>query len=169
MSKVKQFYQKHHLAFLYFSFGIITTVASLSACFLTLRFGVLIFHDESGEPTELLDILGSTVQWVVGVLVAFFTNRKWVFKDAPRGMHEATKQLALFSGSRIATYFLEVIVNLLAIYAFERIGYIEISMLGMPITERFLAKLISSVLVVISNYFICKSLVFKTQNTSSKG
>ena len=59
MSKLKQFYSKHKQLILYLVFGFITTVASLFACYATLKIGVVFLHDENGEPTELLDILGS--------------------------------------------------------------------------------------------------------------
>ena len=163
--KLKSFYEKHKELVLYFTFGIITTVASLGACWLTLKFGVLIWHDEKGEPTEFLDVLGSTVQWVVGVLVSFFTNKKWVFVCAERGMKASAKQLLKFSGSRVGTYLLEVVINLGVIALFELLGYRApvLTLFGMRLvlTSRLWAKAVSSVLVVIANYFISKLFVFK--------
>ncbi len=163
MSEKNAFYQKHKQLILYFAFGIITTVVSLGVCYLTLKVGVLFLHDENGEPTELLDILGSTTQWVSGVLVAFITNKKWVFTDADRGTRSTFYQLSKFAGGRVLTYFLEVAVNLLAIFGFEALGYKPFAVLGIAVTVRTLAKLISSVIVVLSNYFISKWFVFKVK------
>ncbi len=157
------FYQKHRELILYFTFGIITSVVSLGVCFLTLKLGVRFFHDENGEPTELLDVLGSTTQWVSGVLVAFFTNKKWVFKSAHNGTQSTARQLVIFSGGRVLTFLLEVAVNLASIFAFDVFGYAPISLLGIAITSRVLAKLISSVIIVVSNYLISKWLVFKAR------
>ena len=61
MERIKALYRKHKEIILYLLFGIITTVASLGACYLTLKLGVIFIHDENGEPTELLDIIGSKV------------------------------------------------------------------------------------------------------------
>ena len=163
--RIKALYLKHKQLIVYLLFGVITTVVSLAACFFTLKIGVAFLHDEHGEPTELLDIIGSTVQWISGVLVAFFTNKLWVFKGAEHGRRAAWKQFGVFCGSRVGTYFLEVFINLAGIAAFEFFGYkaILISVLGLNIdlSSRLWAKLISSVLVVISNYYISKFLVFR--------
>lgn len=165
MSKLKQFYSKHKQLILYLVFGFITTVASLFACYATLKIGVIFLHDENGEPTELLDILGSTAQWVVGVLVAFITNKEWVFTDAEKGVRSTVKQLVTFSGARVLTYFLEVAVNLGVIALLEALGYkafmLPLLVVDIEISTRVWAKVVSSVLVVVSNYFISKLIVFK--------
>ena len=90
-SKLKSFCKKHREIIAYLIFGVITTVASLGAWYATMKLGVLFLSDEQGNPTTLLDAIGSTVQWVVGVLVAFVTNKKWVFvgvrhRSVPEGL-----------------------------------------------------------------------------------
>lgn len=164
MSRIKSFYHAHRELILYFSFGIITTVLSLLACYLTLKIGVIFMYDENGEPTELLDILGSTAQWIVGVLVAFITNKKWVFINAAKGVRATFKQLLTFSSSRILTYILEALTNLGAIALLETLGYSPFTILGISFTSRIWAKAFSSVLVVVSNYFISKLIVFRKLN-----
>ena len=161
------FIGKHKQLILYFVFGIVTTVCSLLACYLTLKLGVLIpaLRDESGEPTELLDILGSTTQWISGVIVAFLTNKKWVFTDAPKGREAGLKQFYIFSASRVGTYFLEAIMNLLTIRIFELCAYrtivLALGFMSINLTSRIWSKAITSVAVVVINYFISKLLVFK--------
>ena len=169
MGKQLSFYNKHKQVILYFTFRIITTIASFAACYLTLKIGVLFIHDENGEPTELLDILASTTQWIVGVIVAFVTNKIWVFTNAEKGAHSTFSQLLKFSSSRIATYFLEVVINLLGIYALERIGYQAFAVLGLEISARVWAKLFAAVIVVITNYYISKFFIFKEKSTNKKG
>ena len=172
MEKIKEFYRKHREVILYFTLGVVTTVCSLGACWLTLKLGVMIWHDEKGEPTEFLDILGSTIQWVVGVLVSFITNKKWVFINAEKGLKASALQLAKFSGSRVGTYFLEVIVNLAVIALLEWCGYRAptLALLGVSLvlTSRVWAKVVSSVLVVIANYFISKLFVFKRKKKETQ-
>jgi putative flippase GtrA len=169
MKKIIELYKKHKEIILYLFFGVITTVVSLAVCFITLEIGVKFMHDEAGEPTELLDIIGSTTQWISGVLVAFFTNRLWVFTDAERGVKAGFKQLAVFSGSRVATYFIEVVINLGVIALFDLFGYnaptLNLIFFSLVLTSRIWAKVISSIVVVISNYFISKLLVFKKKKT----
>ncbi|MBQ8331047.1 MAG: GtrA family protein [Clostridia bacterium] len=168
--KIKQFIQKKKQLILYLLFGAVTTVVSLFACYVTLKLGTLVWHDEKGDPTAFVDILGSTSQWVTGVLVSFLTNKKWVFTEAEHGGRATLKQLGVFSGSRVGTYFLEVMINLLVIDMLERLHYpdLVLTLLGMELTlsARIWAKVVSSILVVIVNYFISKLIVFrkKTEN-----
>lgn len=168
MERIKAFYRKHKEIILYLLFGAVTTVASLTACYATLKLGVFFIHDENGEPTKLLDVLASTVQWIAGVTVAFITNKKWVFTNADKGFSPTLRQLLKFSGGRLITYFLEVGVNLGAISVFEAVDYTPVEFFGFSLTSRLWAKLISSVVIVITNYFISKLVVFKKRNTENQ-
>ncbi len=167
IEKIKNLYQKYKEIILYLLFGVITTVVSLACCFITLKVGVLFdfLRGVDGEPNELLDIIGSIVQWVSGVLVAFFTNKKWVFTDAEKGKGATLRQLITFSGARVATLFVEIVINLGTIALFDLAGYKPISLnlivFTLALTSRLWAKVVSSVVVVVSNYFISKLIVFK--------
>ena len=165
--KIKLFAIRKKQLILYLLFGIITTVLSLAACYLTLKLGVRVWHDENGDPTALVDVLGSTSQWIVGVLVAFFTNKKWVFTEAKHGKIPTLKQLGIFSGSRIITYFLEVAINLGFIAFLEALHYSDIVLrlfgFEIDLSVRFWAKIVSSIVIVVSNYFISKLMVFKKE------
>ena len=153
---------------LYLIFGVVTTVCSLLACYLTLRLGVLVFHDEKGEPTAFLDVLGSTTQWVVGVIVAFLTNKRWVFVDAARGGRATARQFGAFAGARVATYLLEVVLNLSFIALLELMHYRAPSfpLFGqeLALSARVWAKALAAVAIVIANYFISKLWIFRKPN-----
>ena len=170
MNKLKELFLKNKQIILYLFFGVVTTVVSIAVCFLTLKIGVKFINDGNGQPNELLDVIGSTTQWVSGVIVAFFTNKWWVFTDAEKGRRAGIKQFGVFAGSRVGTYFLEVVINLLIIKVFEVCGYVAVTFrlfsFGIDLTSRFWAKMISAVLVVISNYYISKLLVFKEKKAA---
>ena len=165
MGRIRAFYQKYKQIIRYLFFGVVTTAVSLAACFLTLKVGVAFLHDENGEPTELLDVIGSTVQWVSGVIVAFVTNKLWVFDNSERGFRKTLGQLGVFSASRVGTYFLEVVLNLACIKLLVLIGYKTVTLtlagLDVELSARLWAKLIAAVFVVISNYYISKIVVFR--------
>ena len=166
IEKIKKIYEKYKEIILYLVFGVITTIVSLACCFITLKVGVLFefLRDSDGEPTELLDVIGSIVQWVSGVLVAFYTNKKWVFTDSEKGKSATLKQLITFSGARVGTLFLEIVINLGTIALFDLAGYKPIALnlivFSLALTSRLWAKVVSSVVVVVSNYFISKFFVF---------
>ncbi|MBQ8344995.1 MAG: GtrA family protein [Clostridia bacterium] len=166
LERVKALWQRYRELILYVFFGGVTTVVSLAACWLTLKLGVLIWND-NGEPTEFLDVLGSTVQWVSGVLVAFVTNKLWVFTDAQTGAKATALQLVKFSGARVGTYFLEVVSNLGAIALLElwHCPVLTLPLVGVSVGARFWAKVFTSVFVVIANYLISKLFVFRKKKT----
>ena len=158
---------------LYLLFGLLTMVCSLLAWYLTLRFGVLIVHDEKGDPTAILDVLGSTAQWIVGIVVTFTTNKKWVFREAEHGIRAATKQFGIFCSSRVLTYFLEVGVNLGIIALLEQLIHYRAPILhvlghDVEMSARIWAKLISSIVVIVANYFVSKLIVFRKKDEKDK-
>lgn len=164
--KLKAFYIKHKEFILYFLFGIVTTVASFGAWALVMIPGGMIWNNESGEPPWALSVAGSTVQWVVGVLVAFVTNKKWVFDSAHTGWRVTLRQLAAFSGSRLLTYFIELFLNiglieLAKILPFEFLSFVIFEMtVGV-----LLAKVITTVVIVLLNYVFSKLLVFRKKKS----
>ncbi|MBR2353144.1 MAG: GtrA family protein [Clostridia bacterium] len=165
MEKIKAFLKKERQLISYLFFGLITTVVSLLAWYLTLKFGVKIWSDENGEPTAFLDILGSTTQWVSGVLVSFITSKLWVFTEADKGWRVALRQFTAFVSSRLLTYFLEVGINLGSIEGLEALNCpsfeVHVFSMAFTIDARLWAKAISSVVIVFSNYFISKFFVFR--------
>lgn len=170
---IRRLIRQNKQVILYLLFGVITTVCSLGACYLTLKTGVALgWQDNTGDPAVGLDILGSTVQWFVGVLVAFFTNKKWVFTEATHGKKATWHQLLIFSGSRVLTYFLEVVLNLGCIFLLEAVHFPEptwhIRNMVLSLNVRIWAKVISSVVIVIANYFISKLLVFRKEEKENE-
>ena len=163
IGRLKELYGKHREIISYLFFGVVTTVVSLGAWYLTMKVGVLFLNDGNGEPTTLLDAIGSTVQWVVGVAVAFVTNKIFVFTDAEKGFSKTVKQLATFTASRVMTYFMEMGMNIASIWAFQTLGYKAFEVFGFNVDERIWAKAITAVAVTVANYVISKLLVFKKE------
>ena len=166
IEKIKNIYQKYKEIILYLVFGVITTVVSLAACYATLKIGALFIGDDPSTAAEMmLDVAGSTVQWVSGVLVAFFTNKKWVFTDADQDISTA-RQLVVFAGGRVVTFFIDYVVTFFGALALSALlpSWRCVVLLGKELNINELsAKLVAAVIVVISNYFFSKFLVFKSK------
>ena len=152
---------------LYFAFGIGTTVLA----FLTYLavFGVaehwlhISMADKTAPAYTVTYVTAQLLQWLVALLSAFYTNRKWVFTEADHGKGTLWHQLWLFAGSRVATFFLD----LGATYGFIHLLDLWIdpdtapAILGIKLDAELWAKVIVSILVVIANYVISKLLVFR--------
>jgi putative flippase GtrA len=173
IKKLKDIYEKHKLIIRYLFFGFITTVLSLVACYVTVKCAALVWHDENGDPNAIADSLGSITQWIVGVLVAFFTNKLWVFTNAEKGARATFKQLFVFSSSRVGTFFIEWSINLGIIALLDDLfNYnaptIPLGFMDFELSSRIWAKVISSIIVVITNYYISKLIVFRKKNQATK-
>ena len=168
MKGIKKLYQKYKEIILYVIFGAVTTAVSLAAWYVTMKVGVLFLADENGEPTVVLDAIGSTVQWVVGVVVAFITNKKWVFANADKGFRVTMRQFGVFVSSRVLTYITEMGLNIGMIYLFQLLGYRPFEILGFMITERIWAKVITSSATTAFNYILSKLFVFKKRKVKKE-
>lgn len=168
IERLKELYGKYREIISYLFFGVVTTVVSLGAWYLTMKVGVLFLSDGNGQPTTLLDAVGSTVQWVVGVAVAFVTNKLFVFTDAEKGIRKTAGQLATFTASRVMTYFMEMGLNIASIWAFQTLGYKAFEVFGFNVDERIWAKVITSVAVTVANYVISKLLVFRKEKKAKE-
>lgn len=136
-----ELYVKYEEIIVYLIVGGLTTVVSYICKF---GFNFLVFGGTK-HPTSFQNLILSTICWVSGVIFAYFTNRKYVFKSTGPMLKEAGK----FVTSRISTYILDIVIM-------QVLGNI----LGVNV---YVASVISAVLVVIANYVFSKLFVFKKE------
>lgn len=89
-------------------------------------------------------LVSNAVAWVLSVLFAFITNRKYVFRSDSA---EKTKELGRFFSSRLATLALDMAIMWLLV--------------DLLTADNLTAKVIANVVVIIANYILSKFLVFK--------
>ncbi|SNT18427.1 Putative flippase GtrA (transmembrane translocase of bactoprenol-linked glucose) [Anaerovirgula multivorans] len=124
---------KHYISYLVF--GVLTTVVNLTIYKLLIDVGV---HYT----------ISTTAAFVVAVIVAFYTNRRWVFSSQVMGK-SVLKEMGLFFAVRVGTYL------------FDLIGLIlMIQLLHM---DEFVSKLIVNGGVIVLNYILSKRVVFKSE------
>lgn len=136
--KIHELYVKYEEILVYLVVGGMTTVVSWAAKFLWN----FLFFENTSYPTATQNFVLSTVCWVAGVIFAFFTNRKYVFKSHGTMLKEAPK----FVASRISTYILDVLIM-------QGCGLLRINV--------YIGTLVSAILVIILNYVFSKLFVFK--------
>lgn len=138
IEKIKKLWIKYEEIIAYLIVGGLTTVVSWGAKFLA---NFLLF-DNTLYPTGGQNLVLSIINWTAGVIFAYFTNRKYVFKSHEPMMKEIPK----FVLSRVSTLILDTVV---------------MQVLGAAGVNVLVATLISSVLVIIGNYVFSKLFVFK--------
>lgn len=175
--KSKEFYKKHREVILYLVFGAFTTVVSLLMYYLTFvvaqkALGISLENKQSGTYIAVYSV-AQILQWVSGVVFAFVTNKKWVFTDSDKSI-PLYKQLGIFATGRVATFFLDYGLTYVGVIIFNRLlngaDYpvnIVLDLFGhhfgtvLHINAEFISKVIVSVIVVVTNYFISKIFVFR--------
>ena len=143
IDKIKALWKKYEEIISYLIVGGLTTLVSWSAMFLVswLAFG------NPSHPTALQNIILSVVNWTAGVIFAYFTNRRFVFKS-----HEPmVKEIPKFVLSRISTLILELVMR-------QVMGRMGINV--------YVTTIVVAVLVVIANYIFSKLLVFNKKKTT---
>lgn len=125
--------KKYKQPLLYIVFGIATTLVNFIAYF-------------SLSKLSFSTATATSLAWLLSVLFAFFTNRKYVFKVSKDGLF---KQLLSFFSMRVATGVLDVFIMILFVDILE--------------FNDLLIKLLSNILVIILNYIFSKFLVFRKQ------
>lgn len=137
-------YKKHREIINYLIFGFLTTLVSLITYYLLT---ITILDVEIGYELQIANILS----WCIGVLFAYFTNRKYVFESRNE---KKCKEFIAFVSSRISTLILDMSIMFIFVSCLKYNDQI--------------IKLVSQVIVIICNYLLSKTIVFKRASNEKK-
>lgn len=137
IKKIIEIYRKYEEIWNYLVVGGLTTLVSLIAYIIVTRAGLL----DANDPIQLQ--IANLIKWIAGVLFAYFTNRRFVFKSTNENK---LKEFITFTSSRVVTLILDMVV----------MG-VMVTWLGI---YDLIATIVSMVLVIIGNYILSKFFVF---------
>ena len=140
IAKIKALCIKHREIIVYLIVGVMTTIVAWAAKFLWN----IIFYAGTAHPLPVQTTILTIVEFIAGVAFAYPTNRKWVFQSTNPNI---LKEAAGFIVSRLATLGIQMLLNLLLINVLNINFYV--------------ATVLISVVVVVSNYVFSKLLVFR--------
>ena len=132
METLKTLYQRYREIINYLFFGVLTTVVNY-VTYLVM------------SPFFVLTTVPTVVAWVLSVLFAYLTNRKYVFCSHSTG-RDALKEAGGFVTARVMSGVLDVAI--MWVFA-DCIGFNDL-----------VIKLLSNVMVVVFNYVASKLVVF---------
>lgn len=144
---LQDIYYKYEEKWLYVLFGGLTTVVSIVT-------KLLLFGLVPGEP-KWESTAGVIFSWICAVTFAFFTNKKYVFKNETKTREEFWKVFFSFYGARLATLAMEEVIFL-----------VFCDWLGISKT---LITFLSQVLIFIANYILSKVFVFRDNKDAENG
>ena len=136
---IKQLWEKYKHIIAYLFWGVVTTAINL-AVFQVLSSGIHWNYQ-----------LANVIAWFVSVLVAYFTNKVWVFGSHYTTVSDFLVEMLRFFFYRALTLVIDIVIT-----------FIGISVLGFkdPMGQ-FIVKVIDNVIVIIANYVFSKWLIFK--------
>lgn len=135
MKKIKALLAKYWEVITYLFFGVLTTVVNYLV--------YLPVYNLLG----LSAALSNAIAWVVAVAFAYVTNKPFVFKSYDWSSKTVIPELTKFVSCRIASGVAETLILLVSVDILHWNGN--------------LWKIITSVLVVVMNYFASKLVVFR--------
>ena len=136
--KIKALYEKYQELILYAFFGVLTTLVNI------------IVYWVCAHPLGLPVMASTIIAWVLAVLFAYATNRKWVFHSESSGRKAIVKEMILFFGARLATG----VIDWASMFVF-------VDIIGM---NDVLIKTLANILVIVVNYLASKLIIFKKKN-----
>ncbi len=135
IKQMMDLYKKHKEKILYLFFGGVTTMVNIGCYWCTTR----LLHIEEMPSTW--------IAWVAGVLVAYVTNKIWVFESKARGFKDFLKEVTSFVAFRVLTGAMDFGIMFIFV---EKLHFHDLVM-----------KTLSNVLVIIGNYIASKLVIFK--------
>jgi len=136
---IKQLWSKYKSIIAYLFWGVVTTVVNL-AVFQILSPG-LHWNVE----------VATVIAWFASVLVAYFTNKVWVFGSHYTTVSDFLVEILRFFFYRGLTLAIDMVITYVGI---------QVLKFDTPL-QQFIVKFIDNVIVVIANYIFSKWLIFK--------
>ena len=126
--------KKYKEVILYLFFGVVTTVVN-----------ILVFQLCRAEGINLL--ISNFAAWLISVLVAFVTNKLFVFGSTAFGVKKLMKECVLFFGARVLSLGIDMAVIFMLV--------------DVLCVNEFISKILSNVIVIVVNYLLSKLVIFK--------
>ena len=137
MKKIIKIYQSYKEIINYLIFGVLTTIISLLAYYISVYTFL--------NPLNKLELqMANIISWILSVLFAYFTNRRFVFKSKEKKLKSEFFKFIL---ARLSTLFLDMIIMYTSVSLFH--------------FNDKLMKIVSNVIILIANYVLSKLLVFR--------
>ena len=167
---LKNLWNKYREIILYLIFGVMTTAVGMGSYFLFLWLAESLFAITPDRAAyNAVRAVAQVLQWILAVLFAYFTNKRWVF--CAEGGSEV-KRVTEFFGARLFSLGIDTLVTFGTVFLLGAIDYETFGITVMGLTVSFTpdlwGKLGATVVVIVLNYILSKFVVFKKTNADKK-
>jgi putative flippase GtrA len=168
---MRRIFEKYREIIMYLVFGVLTTAVGMGSYFLILFAARSLGVSETSGAYNGVRAAAQVIQWVLAVLFAYYTNKKWVFGVKEREGEKT--RMASFFASRLFSLGCDSLVTFGVIFALSAAKY-KSFFIGLPLgikltfTADLWAKLAAAVVVIVVNYVLSKFIVFKKREKSGE-
>lgn len=132
---MNQLIEKNRDVIPYVVFGILTTLVNIGSYWIM------------AHPMGLPVMASTVIAWILSVLFAYLTNRKWVFHSEAVTTKEVIHEMIMFFAARVATG----VIDWASMFIF-------VDLMKM---NDVVIKTLANVVVIILNYVASKFLIFR--------
>lgn len=131
---IKEWYVKYKSIILYLFFGVCTTAVNVIVYWVTAHL------------LQIETMSSTVIAWVIAVLFAYITNRKWVFHSNITSIKEIIREIICFFTCRLATGGVD-----------WGCMFLFVNVIGM---NDIFIKFIANIIVIVLNYIASKLIIF---------
>lgn len=139
---IKALYQKYKDIIPYGIFGVLTTLVNVAVYWI------------AAHPLRLETMPSTVFAWIMAVMFAYVTNRKWVFHSTAITAVEIRKEILSFFICRLATGVSDWACMFIFV---DLLGFYDVAM-----------KVLANILVIILNYVASRLVIFKRKDNTEK-
>ena len=139
IKKINNLYLKYKHIVNYLFFGVLSTLINLVIYYVLT---ITILNPKNAIHLQIANI----VSWIGAVIFAYITNRKYVFESKNKNI---LKECTSFFGARIITLLMDIVIMFIGVTLLKQ--------------DDKIFKIISQVVVIVSNYIFSKIFVFKKE------
>lgn len=159
---MRKLWEKYREIVLYLVFGVLTTLVGTGTYFVLLWAAEQILGLTPEMPAyHAVRAVAQVVQWVLAVLFAYVTNKRFVFRAEEGG----GRQLGQFFVARLFSLGVDTAVTFGTVLVLGALGYSAFSVsfgaLAVTFTADLWSKIAAAVVVIAVNYILSKFLVFR--------
>lgn len=141
LKKIADLYKKHKEGMRYLIFGALSTLINILTYIICAK---LILKGLQNE--NIIVNASEIIAFIVALIFAYITNKIYVFDSKTNGAKELIKEFGSFTGCRIFTEVISIIMMNMTIW--------------FGINDVFM-KIFSNIVVIILNYVFSKIIIFK--------
>ena len=136
----------------YLVFGVLTTIVSWGTYYIWRQLFAMTSYPTDSAAYTLIATSGQVVSFILSVLFAFVTNKKYVFKSGRTAENGLWREIVLFMSARVMAWVLFDLALFNILLFFTK---------NISANADLILKLLMNVLVVIFNYVASKWVIFK--------